>query len=158
MLPSHACLRCHDIRTGTKPVAFSPIPQLAFDPFDVTARDAWLKGADRKQKAEVLGRMLKRLGTDKDMPPEDSTEAELYRVKDPTAINAVRDWLDAELKKVKVTTAVSIGRVGGPLTFVPKWFAKHGTGATPTHPPETPPAMTPLAGASRFRTICVTAV
>ena len=45
--------------------------------------------------------MLKRLGTDKDMPPEDSTEAELYRAKDPTAINAVRDWLDAELKKLK---------------------------------------------------------
>ena len=52
---------------------------LAFDPFDATARAEWLKTADRKRKAEVLGRMLKRLGTDKDMPPEDSTEHELYR-------------------------------------------------------------------------------
>jgi hypothetical protein len=101
VLPSHACLRCHDIRTGAKPTAFNPIPLLAFDPFDVAARDAWLKTADRKRKVEVLGRMLKRLGSDKDMPPEDSTEAELYRVKDPAALTAVKEWLDAELKKAK---------------------------------------------------------
>ena len=45
--------------------------------------------------------MLKRIGTDKDMPPADSTEHELYRVKNPAALNAVKDWLDAELKKLK---------------------------------------------------------
>ncbi len=98
-LPSHACMACHDIR-GAK-AAFNPIPALAFDPFDATARDAWLKGADRKQKAEVLARLVKRLGTDKDMPPDDSTEAAMYRVKDPAALNTVQGWLDAELKKVK---------------------------------------------------------
>ena len=100
VLPSHACLACHDVR-GAGKVAFNPIPALAFDPFDATARDAWLKSADRKKKAEVLARLVKRLGTDKDMPPEDSTEHALYRVKDPAALNAVREWLDAELKKVK---------------------------------------------------------
>jgi hypothetical protein len=100
VVPSHACLGCHDVR-GPGKAAFTPIPQLAFDPFDVTAREAWLKTAERKRKIEVLGRMVKRLTTDKDMPPEDSTEHELYRAKDPTALNEVREWLDAELKKVK---------------------------------------------------------
>ena len=86
---------------GAKPAAFNPIPPLAFDPFDANARAAWLKSADRKKKAEVLARLVKRLGADKDMPPEDSAEHELYRAKDPAALNAVKDWLDAELKKVK---------------------------------------------------------
>jgi hypothetical protein len=100
VLPSHACLRCHDIKTGAK-VTFNPIPALAFDPFDATAREAWLKTADRKRKLDVLGRMMKRVGTDKDMPPEDSTEHELYRVKDPAALNDTRAWLEAELKRAK---------------------------------------------------------
>ncbi|MBM3983844.1 MAG: hypothetical protein FJ304_26970 [Planctomycetes bacterium] len=100
VLPSHACLRCHDVAKGGK-VAFNPIPALAFDPFDATAREAWLKGADRKRKLAVLGRMMKRVGTDKDMPPEDSTEHELYRAKDPAALNDVRAWLEAELKRAK---------------------------------------------------------
>jgi hypothetical protein len=99
-LPSHACLGCHDIRTAGKS-AFSPIPMLAFDPFDATARAAWVKSSDRTRKAEVLGRMLKRLATDKDMPPEDSTEYELYRQKNPTGLAAVKNWLDAELRKAK---------------------------------------------------------
>jgi hypothetical protein len=101
VLPSHACLRCHDVRTAAKPAAFNAIPPLAFDPFDATARDAWLATADRKRKVEVLGRMVKRLSTDKDMPPDDSTETELFRVKDPAALNAAKEWLDAELKKAK---------------------------------------------------------
>jgi hypothetical protein len=100
VVPSHACLGCHDVRKPGKAV-FTPIPQLAFDPFDVTAREAWLTTADRKRKIEVLGRMVKRLTTDKDMPPEDSTERELYGVKDPAALNEVKDWLEAELRKVK---------------------------------------------------------
>lgn len=99
-LPSHACLACHDVR-GAGKAGFNPIPALAFDPFDATSRENWLKNTDRKKKAEELTRFIKRLSTDKDMPPEDSTEASLYRAKDPTALNAVRDWLDAELKKVK---------------------------------------------------------
>jgi hypothetical protein len=100
VLPSHACLACHDIRGIGKP-AFNPIPQLAFDPFDIAAREAWLKTADRKRKIEVLTRFVKRLATDKDMPPADSVEAELYRVKDPAALNAAKEWLEAELKKAK---------------------------------------------------------
>jgi hypothetical protein len=99
-LPSHACLACHDV-LGAKKAAFNPIPALPFDPFDATARAAWVKSNDRKRKAEVLGRMHTRLSADRDMPPEDSTEHALYRVKDPAALNAVKDWLDAELKKVK---------------------------------------------------------
>jgi hypothetical protein len=98
-LPSHACLGCHDVAGLRK--SFNPIPQLAFDPFDATARAEWLKSNDRKSKVEVLDRMLKRLGTDRDMPPEDSVEAELYRQKNPTGLVAVKNWLDVELKKVK---------------------------------------------------------
>jgi hypothetical protein len=101
VLPSHACLGCHEVRTTGKVTAPTPIPRLAFDPFDAAARDAWLRSADRKRKAEVLGLMLKRLGTDKDMPPEDSTEYELFRQKNPLELNAVKIWLTAELKKVK---------------------------------------------------------
>jgi hypothetical protein len=99
-LPSHACLRCHDVRAKGK-AAFNPIPQLPFDPFDATGREAWVKGTDRKTRSEVLDRLVKRLSTDKDMPPEDSTEREMYRIKDPAALNAARDWLEKELKKVK---------------------------------------------------------
>jgi hypothetical protein len=44
---------------------------------------------------------VKRLATDKDKPPSDSAEAELYRVKDPASLNAAKEWLEAELKKVK---------------------------------------------------------
>jgi hypothetical protein len=101
VVPTTACLRCHDTRTAGKRPAFSPIPVLAFDPFDKTAREAWLKTADRKQRLEVLGRFLTRLGKDKDMPPEDSTEAELFRGQNPAAFAAVTDWLEAELKKAK---------------------------------------------------------
>lgn len=100
VLPSHACLRCHDV-LGTGKAAFNPIPPLAFDPFDATARAEWLKNADRKSRTEILARLQKRLGTDKDMPPDDSIEAELYRSKDAAGMNAVKGWLDAELKKVK---------------------------------------------------------
>jgi len=86
---------------AAKPAVFSPIPQLAFDPFDKTTREAWAKTTDRKTKAEVLNRLTKRLATDKDMPPEDASEYELFRGKDPAAFDAVKDWLEAELKKVK---------------------------------------------------------
>jgi hypothetical protein len=100
VVPSHACLGCHDVR-GPGKAAFTPIPQLAFDPFDVTGREAWIKTADRKRKIEILGRMVKRLSTDRDMPPEDSTEREMYGVKDPAALNEVKEWLETELKKAK---------------------------------------------------------
>lgn len=101
VLPSHSCLACHDVRGPGKPPAFSPIPMLPFDPFDKVSRETWLKTADRKQKVQFLSRLEKRLTTDKDMPPEDSTEYEMFRVKNPDALNAVRDWLDTELKNLK---------------------------------------------------------
>lgn len=100
-LPTHACAACHDFRNESKPVGFNPIPKLAFDPFDTSARESWLLSATRKQKQDILGRLKKRLRTDKDMPPEDSVEAELYRMKDPSAIVTLIEWLDVELKKVK---------------------------------------------------------
>jgi hypothetical protein len=101
-VPTTACLRCHDIRpSGQSATAFSPIPMLAFDPFDKQAREVWLKTADRKKKTAVLTRFLKRLDTDKDMPPEDSSEHELFRVKDQASFDAVKEWLEAELKKAK---------------------------------------------------------
>jgi hypothetical protein len=101
-VPTTACLRCHDVRPpGQSTAAFSPIPMLAFDPFDKQGREAWLKTADRKKKMAVLTRFLKRLDTDKDMPPEDSTEHGLFRVKDAASFDAVKDWLETELKKAK---------------------------------------------------------
>ncbi|MCE9562061.1 MAG: hypothetical protein K8U57_08395 [Planctomycetes bacterium] len=102
VIPTTACLRCHDVRpTGRQPVGFSPIPLLAFDPFDKTGRETWLKTAERKQKVDVLSRFMKRLATDKDMPPEDSVEAQLFREKDPVAFDNLKTWLEAELKKAK---------------------------------------------------------
>ncbi len=96
-----ACVRCHDVR-GPGKAAFSPIPMLAFDPFEKTSRDAWLKAnPDAKKRAPVLTRMMKRLNEDRDMPPEDSAEYETFRVKNPAVFDAVKEWLDAELKKAK---------------------------------------------------------
>lgn len=97
LAPSHACLACHDIR-GAKSTGFNPIPPLAFDPFDPAGRNAWLKTADRPKRIQVLTRFVQRMGTDRDMPPEDSREAELFRGKE---FDAAKDWLAAELKKVK---------------------------------------------------------
>ncbi len=77
LVPSHACLACHDVR-GAKSTGFNPIPPLAFDPFDPAGRNAWLKTADRPKRIRVLTRFVQRMGTDRDMPPEDSREAELF--------------------------------------------------------------------------------
>jgi hypothetical protein len=101
LVPTTACLRCHEVRPTGKP-GLDPLPPLAFDPFGRAAREAWVAGpADRKRKAAVLGRMLKRVGVDKDMPPEDAAEHELFRQKDPAAFDEVRRFLEAELQKVR---------------------------------------------------------
>jgi hypothetical protein len=100
VVPTTSCLRCHDIRGVGKP-AFNPIPMLAFNPFDKQARTTWVNNNTVKTRQDVLGRMLKRMVTDKDMPPEDSPEAELFRAKDPASFDAVKEWLEAELKKAK---------------------------------------------------------
>lgn len=98
VVPTTSCLRCHDVQKPGK-AAFSPIPALAFDPFDKAGRDTWVKATDVRKRVPILARMQKRLSADKDMPPEDSAEYETFRAKSPADFDAVRDWLDAELKK-----------------------------------------------------------
>jgi hypothetical protein len=99
IVPTTACMRCHDVRGAAKPTAFNPIPMLAFDPFDKAGREAWAKGTDAKKRAAVLARMTKRLVTDKDMPPEDAPEYAKFREKEAAAFDGIKDWLEAELKR-----------------------------------------------------------
>ncbi len=101
LIPTTACLRCHDVARPGKRPAFSPIPLLSFDPFDAASRQTWLENADPRQKAVVLERMLRRVGIDRDMPPEDSTEYELFRARDPAAFESMRKFLQEESKKAK---------------------------------------------------------
>ncbi|HSQ55595.1 MAG TPA: hypothetical protein VLM40_07600, partial [Gemmata sp.] len=100
-VPTTACLRCHDVRGAGKPSAFNPIPLLAFDPFDATSREAWIKKTNARDRAAVLAKMAKRLNTDRDMPPEDSAEFEKFRQQEAASFAAIQDWLAAELKKAK---------------------------------------------------------
>jgi cytochrome c553 len=100
VVPTTACLRCHDVAGVGRP-AFNPIPKLAFDPFDRAAREAWVRSNDARTRDQVLGRMLKRVATDRDMPPEDAPEYEAFRAKDPAAFDALTGWLEAELKRAK---------------------------------------------------------
>jgi hypothetical protein len=100
-VPTTSCLHCHDIRGTAKQSAFNPIPMLYFDPFDKTARAKWVEDNDAKKRVAVLSRFITRLVTDKDMPPEDSAEYERFRQKDPASFDAVKDWLESELKKAK---------------------------------------------------------
>jgi len=101
VIATTACVRCHDVR-GPGKAAFSPIPILAFDPFNKDNREAWMKATpDAKKRLPILTRMSKRLSEDRDMPPEDSAEYDAFRVKNPTDFYAVKEWLDAELKKAK---------------------------------------------------------
>jgi len=93
-----ACLRCHDVR-GPGKAEFSPIPALAFDPFDANNRDAWVKATDAKKRQPVLSRLLKRLEGDRDMPPEDSLEYEQFRTKKTEDFDAVVKWVKDELAK-----------------------------------------------------------
>ncbi len=95
-----ACVRCHDTAKTAKP-GFSPIPVLAFDPFDKPSREAWAKSTDAAKRAQVLTRFLKRVSEDRDMPPEDSAEYDAFRAKNPAAMDAMKEWIDAELKRAK---------------------------------------------------------
>ncbi|MBA4063836.1 MAG: hypothetical protein C0501_09015 [Isosphaera sp.] len=102
VVPTSACLRCHDIRPAGTARPFEPIPDLAFDPFDKAGRAAWLAGvADRARRKAVLGRLLERMATDADMPPEDAPEHDLFRVKGAAAFAEARAFLEAELEKIK---------------------------------------------------------
>jgi hypothetical protein len=100
IIPTTNCLRCHDVRPPGKNSQFSPIPMLAFDPFDKASRKAWLATADTKRKEAVLTRMLKRIVADQDMPPVDSLEFKMFRSKDPASFDEVKHFLESELKKV----------------------------------------------------------
>ena len=99
-MPSTACLRCHDVSNVGRHT-FNPIPKLAFDPFDKTSRERWARDTNTAQKKATLERMLKRLVTEQDMPPEDSMEFTLFRRKDPAAFEALKEFLESELSKVK---------------------------------------------------------
>ncbi len=102
VVPTSACLRCHDVRGGGQPRLFEPIPALAFDPLDPVGRAAWVRAAaDKKRKQEVLAGLLKRVATDADMPPEDSPEHDLFRVKGAAAFAEAKSFLEAELDKAK---------------------------------------------------------
>ena len=50
VVPTNACLRCHDVRPeAARARLIEPIPALAFDPLDKTARTDWARTADPKR-------------------------------------------------------------------------------------------------------------
>ena len=100
VVPTTACLRCHEVGAVAKGVRFDLIPPLAFDPFDTQGRAAWLRANNAKQKKHMLARMLQRLATDADMPPEDAPEHS-FREKDAAAFNEAKQFLQTELDKIK---------------------------------------------------------
>jgi len=101
LVPTTACMGCHAVLGAAEARFVEPLPALAFDPFDKPGREAWLKAADKKRKQAVLGRLLKRVAVDKDMPPEDATEYELFRTKDAASFDEVKQFLETALKKAK---------------------------------------------------------
>lgn len=101
VIPTSACLRCHEVRGEGRAKFAEPLPAIAFDPFDKTGREAWLKTADRRRKQDVLDRMVQRVGVSKDMPPEDEPEYEHFRVNNPAAFDEVKQFLEAALKDAK---------------------------------------------------------
>jgi hypothetical protein len=101
VVPTTACLRCHDVRPTGKARMFELIPALAFDPLDKQAREMWLKAAAKERKQEVLSRIQARLYKDADMPPRDSPEHDRFRIKEAVAFDQLKSFLDAELEKIK---------------------------------------------------------
>jgi hypothetical protein len=99
VVPTTACLRCHDVRAGGKPRMFESIPALAFDPFDKPGREAWVKTADEKRRKAVLIRLRERLFDDADMPPADAPEHDRFRVLDAAAFDELKTFLKAELAR-----------------------------------------------------------
>jgi hypothetical protein len=101
IVPTSACLRCHDVRPNGKAKLFEPIPPLHFDPFDKQARADWVRTADPKRKLEVLAGLSNRLYTDADMPPSDAPEHGVFRVKQAAAFADLKRFLDGELAKAR---------------------------------------------------------
>ena len=54
VVPTSACLRCHDVRPNGKAPRFDPIPPLAFDPLDVPGRKAWLAATPPPTKSNSM--------------------------------------------------------------------------------------------------------
>jgi hypothetical protein len=102
VVPTSACLRCHDVRSGAKTRLFEPIPALHFDPLDKQARADWAKTADPKRKQEVLVRLQQRLFADADMPPADAPEYKLFRTEQAALFDDLKRFLDAEIDKRKL--------------------------------------------------------
>ena len=92
-------MRCHEIHKPGRP-HLDPIPPLAFDPFDKASREAWAKTTDPRRRQAAITKLLTRLYEDKDMPPEDAAEYEVFRVKDAAGFEAVRSFLEAELTRI----------------------------------------------------------
>ncbi len=101
VVPTTACLRCHDVRPTGKARMFESIPALAFDPLDNKSRETWLKSATKERKQEVLSRIQARLYKDADMPPHDSPEHNRFRIKEAVAFDQLKSFLDSELEKFK---------------------------------------------------------
>jgi hypothetical protein len=101
IVPTTACLRCHDVRPSGKARLFESIPALTFDPLDKKARESWLKSAANERKLEVLTRIQVRLYKDADMPPKDSPEHGRFRMKEAAAFDQVKTFIETELAKIR---------------------------------------------------------
>jgi hypothetical protein len=101
VVPTSACLRCHDVRPDAKARLFDPIPALRFDPLDKQVRAQWARTSEPKRKQELLVRLQKRVFTDGDMPPHDSPEYKLFRLDQAAAFDDLKKFLDAEIEKPK---------------------------------------------------------
>jgi hypothetical protein len=102
VVPTSACLRCHEVGGAGKAPRVDPIPVLAVDPFDKSGREGWVKTAastDPKKRKVVLARMLERVATDADMPPEDAPEYDRFRMREAAGFQEVKRFLTAELGK-----------------------------------------------------------
>ena len=101
VVPTTACLRCHDVRPSGKPRPFEPIPALSFDPFDKAGREAWLRSTKKDRRELVLKRLQERLFTDSDMPPEDAPDYQRFRVQEDAAFTELKDFVERELEKAR---------------------------------------------------------
>jgi hypothetical protein len=101
VVPTSACLRCHDVHAATKGPGFEQIPALRFDPLDKKGRAEWVRAADYKRKQEYLALLKKRLFADADMPPQDSPEHKAFRVEQAAAFDDLKRFVAVETEKLR---------------------------------------------------------
>lgn len=101
VVPTSACLRCHEVAPSGIASKFTVVPPLPFDPFDAAGRQTWLRDADARTKGLVLARLIRRLATDADMPPEDSPEHTQFKMKSAESFAEAKRYLATELDKLK---------------------------------------------------------